>query len=215
MHNDTRIAVDLAKSVFEIGVSSQPGKVSRRLRVTREKFLATMAQLPQGTVIMEACGSAHHWGRENQKLGHRVVLLPAQHVKPYVLRDKTDRMDVNGLLEASRNENIRPVPIKSPEQQLLASLHRLRSAWMGDRTARLNTLRGLLRERGIFIPVGAEHVVPHVWATIEDADSAVPDALRLLLAEECPKSAIWSVGSRIANASSRPWPNRCLTSSAC
>lgn len=185
MHNDTRIAVDLAKSVFEIGVSSQPGKVSRRLRVTREKFLATMAQLPQGTVIMEACGSAHHWGRENQKLGDRVVLLPAQHVKPYVLRDKTDRMDVNGLLEASRNENIRPVPIKSPEQQLLASLHRLRSAWMGDRTARLNTLRGLLRERGIFIPVGAEHVVPHVWATIEDADSAVPDALRLLLAEAC------------------------------
>jgi transposase len=183
--NDTRIAVDLAKSVFEIGLSLQPGKVARRLRVAREKFLATMAQLPRGTVVMEACGSSHFWARENQKLGHEVVLLPAQHVRPYVLRDKTDRMDVKGLLEASRNESIRPVPIKTPEQQLLASIHRLRSAWMGDRTARLNTLRGLLRERGMFIPVGAEHVVPHVWAAIGDADSEIPDALRLLLAEAC------------------------------
>ena len=185
MHNDTRIAVDLAKSVFEIGLSTQPGKVARRMRVTRDKFLPTMAQLPRGTVIMEACGSAHFWARENQKLGHDVVLLPAQHVRPYVLRDKTDRMDVNGLLEASRNENIHPVPIKTPEQQLLTSIHRLRSAWMADRTARLNTLRGLLRERGLFIPVGAEHVVPQVWAAIEDAESAIPDALRLLLAEAC------------------------------
>ena len=54
------IAVDLAKAVFEIGLSLQPGKVSRRLRVTREKFLSTMAQLPRDTVIMEACGSAHY-----------------------------------------------------------------------------------------------------------------------------------------------------------
>jgi transposase len=153
--------------------------------VTREKFLETMAQLPRSTVIMEACGSAHFWARETQQIGHQVELLPPQYVKPYVLRDKTDRMDVNGLLEASWNENIRRVPIKSPAQQLLASLHRLRSAWMGDRTRRLNTLRGLLRERGIFIPVGADHVIPHVWAAIEDADSAVPDALRLLLAEAC------------------------------
>lgn len=185
MDNDTRIAVDLAKSVFEIGLSYQPGKVARRLRVTREQFLPTMAQLPRATVVMEACGSAHFWARENQKLGHTVKLLPAQHVRPYVVRDKSDRLDVKGLLEASRNENIRPVPVKSPEQQLLASLHRLRSAWMGDRTARLNLLRGLLRERGMFIPVGAEHVVPHVRAEIGDADSSIPDALRLLLAEAC------------------------------
>jgi len=70
-------------------------------------------------------------------------------------------------------------------QQILTSLHRLRSAWMTERTARLNTLRGLLRELGVFIPVGAREVVPAVWALLEDADSDLPDALRPHFAEAC------------------------------
>ena len=81
--------------------------------------------------------------------------------------DKTDRTDVKGILEAYRNEDIRPVPIKTPAHQALVALHRLRSAWVADRTARLNTLRGLLRELGIFIPVGSRKVIPEVWAQLE------------------------------------------------
>jgi transposase len=136
-------------------------------------------------VVMEACGSAHFYAREIEKLGHRAVLLPAQYVRPYVLRDKTDRTDTRGILEAYRNDQIRPVPIKTPAQQMLASLHRLRSAWLKNRTARINTLRGLLREVGIFIPVGATNVLPRVWSSIEDADSALPDALRPFIVEAC------------------------------
>jgi transposase len=114
-----------------------------------------------------------------------VVLLPAHLVRPYVRGNKTDRTDVKGILEAYRNEDIRPVPIKTPAHQALVALHRLRSAWVADRTARLNTLRGLLRELGIFIPVGSRKVIPEVWAQLEDADSAVPDSVRPLLAEAC------------------------------
>jgi transposase len=99
--------------------------------------------------------------------------------------NKTARTDTKGLLEAYRNDDIRPVPIKTPQQQLLGSLHRLRSGWLAERTARINTLRGLLREQGIFIPLGARHVVPQVWAAIEDADAPIPDALRPFLAEVC------------------------------
>lgn len=183
--NNTLVAVDLAKAVFEIAVSQHPGKVSLRRRLVRDKVLPFFAQLPPATVIMEACGSAHYWAREIERLGHQVVLLPAQHVRPYVLRDKTDRTDTKGLLEAYRNDDIRPVPIKSPQQQLLSSLHRLRSGWLAERTARINTLRGLLREQGIFIPVGAEYAVPQTWAAIEDAESRIPDALRPFLAEVC------------------------------
>ena len=185
MLNDTLVAVDLAKNFLEIAVSERPGSVSRTKRVPRVKFMEVVAQLPPATVVMEACGSAHFYAREIQKLGHRAVLLPAQYVRPYVFRDKTDRTDTRGLLEAYRNDQIRPVPIKTPDQQLLASLHRLRSAWLQARTARINTLRGLLREHGVFIPQGAKNVLPQVWAALEDADCALPDALRPFLAEAC------------------------------
>jgi transposase len=182
MHSTT-IAVDLAKSVFEIAVSQRPGKVSARRRLSRGQFSRFLAEQAPATVVMEACGTAHFWGREAKARGHRVVLLPPHAVRPYVLRNKTDGADAKGLLEAVRNAELRPVPVKTLDQHLLATLHRLRSAWMATRTARLNTLRGLLRELGFAIPVGAGQVVPHVAALVSDADSGLPDALRPVLTE--------------------------------
>jgi transposase len=185
VQNNTRIAVDIAKAVFEIALSDRPGRVTQTARPRRGQFLEFFAQQPAATVVMEACGSAHYWARRIEQLGHRVILLPPHQVRPYVKRNKTDRTDAKGILEASRNEDIRPVPIKTVPQQVLTSLHRLRQGWMSERTARLNAVRGLLRELGVFIPVGAEEVLPAVWALIEDADSDLPDALRSLFAEAC------------------------------
>jgi transposase len=185
MSNDSRIAVDIAKAVFEIAISDRPGHVRHRERPARADFLNVLAQQPAATIVMEACGSAHYWGRRIEQLGHRVVLLPPHHVRPYIRRNKTDRTDAKGILEASRNEDIHPVPVKTVAQQTLTSLHRFRSAWVHERTARLNTVRGLLRELGVFIPVGSREVVPAVWALIEDADSELPDALRAVFAEAC------------------------------
>lgn len=185
MENNTLVAVDLAKSVFQIGVSDRPGRVTRRERLPRNKFLEFFAQLPQATVVMEACGSAHYWARRIEELGHVVVLLPPQYVRPYVMRNKTDRIDTDAMLEAFRNEQIHRVPIKSVPQQVLVTLHRLRSGWVRERTARINALRGLLRELGFFIPVGREHVLPDAWEIIGDAESGLPDALRPSLAALC------------------------------
>ena len=182
MHSTT-IAVDLAKSVFEVAISVRPGKVSARRRLSRGQFSRFLAEQAPATVVMEACGTAHYWGREAGARGHRVVLLPPHAVRPYVLRNKTDGADAKGLLEALRNDAVRPVPVKSVDQHVLAGLHRLRSAWMATRTARLNTLRGLLRELGFAIPVGARQVVPFVVALVSDADSGLPDALRAVLSE--------------------------------
>jgi len=144
----TTIAVDLAKSVFEVAVSERPGRVAERHRLSRGQFSRFLADRAPATIVMEACGTAHFWGREAGARGHHVVLLPPHAVRPYVLRNKTDGADAKGLLEAVRNEGIRPVPVKSVDQHVLTSLHRMRSAWMATRTARLNTLRGLLRELG-------------------------------------------------------------------
>ena len=182
---DTTIAVDIAKDVFEIAVSHEPGVVDEKRRVTRKKFLSFFVNRPIATVVMEACGSSHHWARELEKLGHRVVLLPPHVVRPYVQRNKTDQTDAKGMLEAYRNKDIKPVPVKNIEQQSIVALHRVRSTWVASRTARINTLRGLLRELGIFIPVGASKVVPVVLELIEDADSALPDALRQCFHEVC------------------------------
>jgi len=181
----TTIAVDLAKSVFQVAVSSYPGRVDAECRLSRARVGPYFAKRPPAIVVLEACGSAHYWGRELQRLGHTVRLLPPHHVRRYVPRNKTDRTDAKALLEAHRNEDIKPVPIKSVEQQAIASLHRLRARWLATRTARLNTVRGLLREFGITIPVGAQHVGPHVHALSPSADptSPVPPMVHRMLAD--------------------------------
>lgn len=173
----TTIAVDVAKSVFEIALSEQPGRVAERHRRSRDAFLRFIVQRPPATVLMEACGSAHHWARQIETLGHRVLLLPPSRTRPYVTGNKTDRTDAKGLPEAQRNEQIQPVPVKSLNQQALSALHRLRSAWLAARTARINTVRGLLREFGIVIPLGSKRVLPRLQELLEDAGSGLPDVV--------------------------------------
>src|SRR4029453_4827844 len=191
----TTIAVDLAKSVFQVAVSHRPGHLDEARRLPRERFLAFFAQRPPATIVLEACGSAHYWARQLQPLGHAVRLLPAHDVRPYVRRNKTDRTDAKGLLEANRNDEICPVPVKSVAHQAIASLHCLRSTWLATRTARLNTLRGLLREFGIFIPVGAQRVVPHVRALLLEPTS-VPVLLRTTLTAACDEIDVLEVNMR-------------------
>ncbi len=100
----TVIAVDLAKSVFEIGVSHRAGKVAERHRVSRAAFLRFFAERTPATVVMEACGSASYWARRLREVGHRPVLLPPKDVRPYRRGNKTDRTDTKALLEAYRDE---------------------------------------------------------------------------------------------------------------
>ena len=185
MANHAVTAVDIAKSVFEIAVSIQPGRVKERKQLRRTHFLSFFATRPRTSVVMEACGSAHYWARQLEQLGHQVVLLPPSLVAPYRKRSKTDRTDAKALLEAYRDEEIHPVPIKSVYQQTLTSLHRARSKWIQTRTATINTVRGLLRELGMFIPVGAKKVVPLTHEYIGDPESDCPDALRAVLANMC------------------------------
>ena len=179
----TTIAVDLAKSVFQVAISHTAGRVDVEKRLTRDRFLAYLAQQPPATVLLEACGSSHYWARQIEPFGHAVRLLPAHDVHRYLRRNKTDRTDTKALLEAGRNNEIHAVPVKTVEQQAIASLHRLRSTWLATRTSRLNTVRGLLREFGIFIPLGAQHVVPRVREWL--AEDGLPVVMGTTLATAC------------------------------
>ena len=178
MKQATTIAIDLAKSVFEVGISDRPGHLKKSLRLSRQELREFVVKQPVATVIMEACGTAHYWGRQCLGAGHRVRLLPPLAVRPYVQRSKTDRTDVKGMLEASRNTAIKPVPVKTESQQELTALHRIRAAWVLTRTSRINTMRGLLREFGVVFPVGTKAFFARVGEVIEDAETAISMGIR-------------------------------------
>lgn len=173
-----KVAIDLAKDVFELAFADANGRIMERKRLRRTAFATCLDNRPPMRVIMEACSSAHYWARRFARAGHTVVLLPAHLVRPYVQRNKTDRADAAGLLEADRCGNIQPVPIKTPEQQGTQGLHRIREHHKANRTATINLLRGLLREFGIAIPSGADKVRPAVLTALEDGDNELPMALR-------------------------------------
>src|SRR5215212_9674594 len=100
----TTIAIDLAKDVFQVAISDVSGHVTARRRLSRQQFAKFVETIrPGATVVMEACSTAQYWGRRCRDRGVRVRLLPAQYVRPYVARDKTDRADADALLEAHRN----------------------------------------------------------------------------------------------------------------
>jgi transposase len=175
----TTVAVDLAKDIFEVALANRAGRVIERKRLTRRQFDGFISSLAAGTeVIMEACGTAHYWGRRCQARDLPVRLLPVQYVRPYVRRNKTDRTDTDAMLEAARCGGIQPVPVKTVEQQTLQALHRVRTQWQAARTARINVVRGLLREQGLPVPVGARTVLARVTGILEDAEVALPEMLR-------------------------------------
>ena len=178
----TTIAVDLAKDVFEIACATSAGRIVERRRLSRPQFHRFLSKLPPGVeVVMEACSSAHYWGRQCQALGLVPVLLPPQCVRPYVRRNKTDRTDAEALVEARRCGGILPVPVKTAEQQALQSLHRVRAQWQTARTARMNVIRGLLREYGLPLRAGAVTIRRAVPRLLADENAALPQVVRQLV----------------------------------
>jgi transposase len=181
------VAVDLAKTVFQLAVADSNWRVIEHHRLTRSQFERWFANRNVSLVIMEACGSAHHWARWLSSLGIDVRLLPAAYIRAYVKRNKTDAADACALIEAARCADITPVKIKSVEQQALQGLHRTRSLWMGTRTARINALRGFCREFGIAIVAGSRNGIEQISRVLADPNSAVPTLIRgtmKLLVEE-------------------------------
>jgi transposase len=178
------VGVDLAKNVFQLCVANAAWHPIESQRLTRAQFERWFANRAVARVIMEACGSAHHWARWLAVLGIEVTLLPARYVRAYVKRNKTDAA---ALLQAARCADLHPVRIKSVEQQALQALHRTRSLWQADRTRRINTLRGYCREFGITIAQGARLGLEQIGRVLAEPRSGIPELLRptmVLLLEE-------------------------------
>lgn len=152
------LGIDLAKSVFQLHGVDERAVVVLRKPVRRAQLLRVMAQLPACTVAMEACGGAHHWARQFQRLGHEVRLIAPQYVKPFVKGNKTDRNDAEAICEALQRPSMRFVPVKSEEQQTLMAAQHARGLLVKSRTALVNHIRGELAEFGISVPKGIAKV---------------------------------------------------------
>jgi transposase len=148
----TTYGVDLAKQVFQVHwVEPDSGEVKRKT-LTRGQMQAFFARRPAGVVAMEACGSAHHWGRVLSGLGHQVRLISTQFVRPFVKTNKTDAADAQAIWEAAQRPQMRFVALKSEGQQAVLALHRMRQLLVKQRTMQANQLRGLLYEFGVVVP---------------------------------------------------------------
>ena len=130
------------------------GKIVLRKRLSRHDLIPFMAKLPPVLIGMEACGGAHYWARRFRAYGHEVKLMAPQFVKPYVKSNKNDSRDAEAIAEAVTRPTMRFVPTKDVDQQDIQALHRVRERLMGERTALVNEVHGLMHEYGIVMPKG-------------------------------------------------------------
>lgn len=177
------IGIDLGKSVFHVVGLDEDGEVIFRKKFSRTALLHFTGNLQVRVIGMECCGGAHFLGRALCKQGHEVRLMPAQYVKPYVKTNKNDYIDAEAIAEAVGRPKMRFVPIKSDDQLDMQSLHRVRDGWVGRRTSLVNQIRGLLLERGITIRQGRRYAEVALPRILEDAETGLSGALRLLLAQ--------------------------------
>ena len=143
------IGLDIAKSVFQVHGEDAGGRMVVQRRLRRSQVKEFFAKLPPARIGVEACGSAHYWGRELSALGHEVRLIPAAYVKPFVRRNKTDARDAAAICTALGRPDMRFVRVKSAEQQASRALERSRDLLVRQHTQLMNSVRSQLAEFGI------------------------------------------------------------------
>lgn len=154
MRSITTLGIDLAKDSFYLHGVDENGAIVIKKPVSRAKLSKEIVKLSPCLIGMEACGSAHYWARKFKDFGHEVKLMSPQFVKPYVKSNKNDSNDAEAICEAVTRPSMRFVGVKSLKQQDIQSLHRVRSHFVKERTALMNSIRGLLAEYGVVFPKG-------------------------------------------------------------
>ena len=175
------IGLDIAKSVFQVHGVDGAGAVMIRKRISRAKLLRFFADLPPCLIGIEACPSAHHWGRALQGLGHTVRLMPPSYVKAYLKRSKNDANDAEAICEAVTRPSMRFVALKTKEQQAALMLHRTRQLLVRQRTMLSNAIRGHLAELGVVSAKGRNGTGELLRIVENGADGRIPPLARGIL----------------------------------
>jgi transposase len=171
------IGLDTAKSIFQVHGLDRAGKTVIRRKIRRSDLIPFFEKQEACTVVMEACGAAHHWGRTLVGLGHDVKLIAPEAVKPFVKKGKkNDAADAAAICTAASQPEAKFVPIKTLEQQGTLALHTARSLLVKQKTMLANTMRGLATEFGLTMPKGIQNVNELMMQV--DADESLPEDAR-------------------------------------
>ena len=181
--NIKRMGIDLAKQVFQLHGVDRFDKALERKKLNRAQMHGYFKALAPTLIGMEACGSAHYWGRVLSTYGHTVKLIAPQFVKPYVKSGKNDANDAEAICEAVGRPSMRFVAIKNEDQQVMQAEHRIRSRLVRTRTALGNEIRGLLGEFGIVAPQGMGQLRRALPLIAEDTENGLMERFKVLLAE--------------------------------
>ena len=181
MNNTTTITIDLAKTVFQVAVFNKFGKQISNKAMNDKKMVELIAQHPEALIYMEACGSAHYWGRRFTQMGHKVYLIPPHIVAKYRNGNKNDKNDCLAIYAAAKSPSTHFVAIRSLEQQDLATMHTLRQGYVKQRTQLANRIRGLAMEYGVKFSKGINRVRKHVPQALEDGENGLSFIVRASL----------------------------------
>ncbi|WP_299137049.1 transposase, partial [uncultured Vibrio sp.] len=127
MEKDNIIAIDLAKSVFQVCKVSPRGKIIYNREVSRKRLKELLVKETKSLVAIEACATAHYWARYAERAGHQVKVINARIVKGFQTKQKTDKNDAIAIATAAPLEHIQSVRIQSVEEQAMQSTERARS----------------------------------------------------------------------------------------
>jgi transposase len=177
------VGIDLGKRYFHVHGVGEHGEVQIQKRFSRQGLIRWMARCEPCLVGMETCSGANYWARLFGSYGHDVRLMSPQFVKPYVKSNKNDTRDAEAICEAVSRPTMRFVAVKTPQQQELQMLHRVRSRLVGRRTALVNQIRGFLLEQGIAIGRGIYVIRRQLPEVLEEAQNGLTHCMRQLLAE--------------------------------
>jgi transposase len=147
--------IDIGKNIFHVVGLGSDGVPVQKVRFRRDTLLQFFERAAPAIVGMESCAGSQWIARKIQALGHKVRLIPAQFVKPYVKSNKTDIIDAEAIAEAATRPTMRFAALKSEEQADLQALHRVRDQMIGTRTRLINQMRAFCLEYGIALRQGA------------------------------------------------------------
>lgn len=181
MSNNTTISIDLAKDIFQVAIFNRAGKTISNKKMSATRMCTTIDKYPDATIFMEACGSAHYWGRHFTKKGYSVHLVPPHLAAKYRTGNKNDSNDAIAIYEASKNPRVHFVAIRTLEQQDMATLHKFREGYKKERNQVANRIRGFAREYGVRFSLGIKPLKSQIPEALEDAENELTFVARQIL----------------------------------
>lgn len=151
-----QIGIDIGKTTFHVIGIGDDDTIVLRKQFSRSQLIRFFERRRDDaySIAFEACSGAHWLAHQLVALGHDVKLLTPETVRPFAKAQKNDWNDALAIAEAAQRPGRHSVGIKSEEQLDMQALHRVRQRLVTARTAIVNQLRGLLRERGLVFRSG-------------------------------------------------------------